>query len=490
MSPLVLYFIAFAIFLYLCFLNLRTSHRLPPGPKPWPLVGNLPHLGSKRHHSMAALAQKYGPLMHLRMGLVHVVVAASASVAAQFLKAHDANFSSRPPNSGAKYVAYNYQDLVFAPYEEVAVLTRALARASPTEAVNLGQLLNVCTTNTIGRVMLGRRVVGDGSGGGDQKAVYFQSMVRELMVLSGVFNIGDFVPALEWLDLQGVAAKMKKLHRRFDAFLTEIVEDHKTNGFNGAEKYMLSTLISLKEEGDSDGLKPTDTEIKALLLNMFTAGTDTSASTVEWAIAELIRHPRILAKVQQELDSVIGRERLVTESGLAQLTYLQALVKEAFRLHPATPLSLPRIAANSCEINGYHIPKNSTLLVNIWAIARDPTIWADPLKFKLERFLAGGENAGVDVKGNDFELIPFGAGRRICAGMSMALRMVHLLVGTLVHAFEWDLADGLKPADLNMEEAYGLTLQRSQPLMVHPKARLSSDAYRAQLLFIFCIFLT
>ncbi|KAF2307136.1 hypothetical protein GH714_025034 [Hevea brasiliensis] len=374
MSPLVLYFIALAIFLYLCFLNLRTSHRLPPGPKPWPLVGNLPHLGPKPHHSMAALAQKYGPLMHLRMGLVDVVVAASASVAAQFLKAHDANFSSRPPNSGAKY-------------EEVAALTRALARASPTEAVNLGQLLNVCTTNTIGRVMLGRKVVGDGSGGRDQKAVDFQSMVRELMVLSGVFNISDFVPALEWLDLQGVAAKMKKLHRRFDAFLTEIVEDHKINGFNGAEMHnMLSTLISLKEEGDSDGLKPTDTEIKALLLNMFTAGTDTSASTVEWAIAELIRHPRVLAKVQQELDSVIGRERLVTESDLAQLTYLQAIVKETFRLHPATPLSLPRIAANSCEINGYHIPKNSTLLVNIWAIARDPTIWADPLKFKPERF--------------------------------------------------------------------------------------------------------
>ncbi|KAJ9131524.1 hypothetical protein P3X46_035179 [Hevea brasiliensis] len=509
MSPLVLYFIALAIFLYLCFLNLRTSHRLPPGPKPWPLVGNLPHLGHKPHHSMAALAQKYGPLMHLRMGLVDVVVAASASVAAQFLKAHDANFSSRPPNSGAKYVAYNYQDLVFAPYgprwrmlrkissvhlfsgkalddfrhvrqEEVAALTRALARASPTEAVNLGQLLNVCTTNTIGRVMLGRRVVGDGSGGRDQKAVDFQSMVRELMVLSGVFNISDFVPALEWLDLQGVAAKMKKLHRRFDAFLTEIVEDHKINGFNGAEMHnMLSTLISLKEEGDSDGLKPTDTEIKALLLNMFTAGTDTSASTVEWAIAELIRHPRVLAKVQQELDSVIGRERLVTESDLAQLTYLQAIVKETFRLHPATPLSLPRIAANSCEINGYHIPKNSTLLVNIWAIARDPTIWADPLKFKPERFLAGGENAGVDVKGNDFELITFGAGRRICAGISMALRMVHLLVGTLVHAFEWDLADGLKPADLNMEEAYGLTLQRSQPLTVHPNPRLSSDAYGA-----------
>nr|AYM55669.1 cytochrome p450 [Croton stellatopilosus] len=463
------------------------------------------------HHSIAALARTYGPLMHLRMGFVDVVVAASAAVASQFLKVHDANFSSRPPNSGAKYVAYNYQDLVFAPYgprwrmlrkissvhlfsgkalddfrhirqHEVSVLTRALASAGSTP-VNLGQLLNVCTANALGRVMIGRRVFGDGSGGGDRKADEFKTMVVELMVLAGVFNIGDFVPALEWLDLQGVAAKMKKLHKRFDAFLSEIVEEHKMNlkGSDGIEKHtdMLSTLIALEEDADGDGGKLTDTEIKALLLNMFTAGTDTSSSTVEWAIAELIRHPKILSKVKQELDSVVGRDRLVTELDLAQLTYFQAVVKETFRLHPSTPLSLPRLAAESCEINGYHIPKGSTLLVNVWAIARDPDVWSDPLEFKPERFLPGGEKANVDVRGNDFELIPFGAGRRICAGMSLGLRMVQLLIATLVHGFDWELADGLMPEKLNMDESFGLTLQRAVPLMVHPRPRLPLHAYGA-----------
>ncbi|KAF2312888.1 hypothetical protein GH714_040946 [Hevea brasiliensis] len=400
----------------------------------------------------------------------------------------------------------NYQDLVFAPYgprwrllrkissvhlfsgkalddfrhirqQEVAVLTRVLASAGQTQ-VNLGQLLNVCTTNALGRVMIGRRVFNDGSSGGDPKADEFKSMVVELMVLAGVFNIGDFIPALEWLDLQGVAAKMKKLHKRFDDFLTEIVEEHKIKS-DGYEKHrdMLSTLISLKEDADGEGEKLTDTEIKALLLNMFTAGTDTSSSTVEWAIAELIRHPNILAQVQQELDSVVGRDRLVNELDLAQLTYLQAVVKETFRLHPSTPLSLPRIAAEDCEINGYRISKGSTLLVNVWAIARDPDVWAEPLKFRPERFLAGGEKANVDVRGNDFELIPFGAGRRICAGMNLGLRMVHLLIATLAHAFEWELADGLIPEKLNMEEAYGLTLQRAVPMMVHPRPRLSSIAF-------------
>lgn len=210
---------------------------------------------------------------------------------------------------------------------------------------------------------------------------------------------------------------------------------------------------------------------------MFTAGTDTSSSTVEWAIAELIRHPSILAQVQQELDAVVGRDRLVTELDLAQLTYLQAVVKETFRLHPSTPLSLPRMAAESCEINGYRIPKGATLLVNVWAISRDPAQWTDPLEFRPERFLPGGEKPNADVRGNDFEVIPFGAGRRICAGMSLGLRMVQLLTASLVQAFDWDLKHGLIPEKLNMDEAYGLTLQRAEPLMVHPRPRLAQHVY-------------
>ncbi|XP_038688204.1 flavonoid 3'-monooxygenase-like [Tripterygium wilfordii] len=502
MSPLILYSSILAILIY-CLLKLlnRTKHRLPPGPRPWPIVGNLPHLGPKPHQAMAGLAKTYGPLMHLKMGFGDVVVAASASVAAQFLKTHDANFSSRPPNSGGKYIAYNYQDMVFAPYgprwrmlrkitsvhlfsgkalddfrhvrqEEVAVLTRAIASAS-TKPVNLGQLLNICIANALGRVMIGRRVFGDGS---DPKANDFRSMVVELMVLAGEFNLSDFIPALDWLDLQGIAGKMKKLHKRFDAFLSGILEEHKS--YSAKQADFLSTLISLKENVDGEGGKLTDIEIKALLLNMFSAGTDTTSSTVEWAIAELIRQPNILAQAQRELDEVVGRDRLVSELDLPKLTYLQAVVKETFRLHPSTPLSLPRIAAESCEINGYYIPKGSTLLVNVWAIARDPNVWASPLEFQPKRFLEGGEMVHVDVKGNDFEVIPFGAGRRICAGMSIGLRMVHLLAATLVHAFDWALPDGIKPDELNMEEAYGLTLQRAEALMVQPRPRLSPSVYQ------------
>ncbi|MED6145024.1 cytochrome P450 [Stylosanthes scabra] len=481
-----------------------SSIPLPPGPRPWPIIGNLPHMGPVPHHALAALARTHGPLMHLRLGFVDTMVASSAAVAQQFLKVHDVNFSNRPPNAGAKYMAYNYNDLVFAPYgprwrllrkitsthmfsgkamndfrhirqEEVARLTHNLASSSP-KAVNLGQLLNVCTTNGIARVLLGRRVFDDGNGGCDPRAEEFKSMVVELMVLAGVFNIGDFIPALEWLDLQGVQAKMKKLHKRFDAFLGSIVEEHKQGCSDKSESHqdLLTTLLSLE---DDDGTKLTHTEIKALLLNMFAAGTDTTSSTIEWAISEIIKNPRIQAQVQEELDSVVGRDTLVTELDLAHLPYLEAVVKETFRLHPSTPLSLPRVASESCEIFNYHIPKGATLLVNIWAISRDPKEWADPLEFRPERFLPGGEKAHVDVKGNDFEVIPFGSGRRICAGMSLGVRMVQLVTATLVHAFDWELENGLNPEKLNMDEAYGLTLQRAAPLTVHPRVRLSPLVY-------------
>nr|ABM46853.1 flavonoid 3'-hydroxylase [Ageratina adenophora] len=504
---LLLYTSISALAFYLL-LNLRTRHpkRLPPGPTPWPIVGNLPHLGTVPHHSLAALATKYGPLMHLRLGFVDVVVAASASVASQFLKSHDANFASRPPNSGAKHIAYNYHDLVFAPYgprwrmlrkicsvhlfsakslddfrhvrqEEVAILTRVLISAGET-TVKLGQLLNVCTTNALARVLLGRRVFGDGSRDSDPKADEFKDMVVEMMVLAGEFNIGDFIPALDWLDLQGVTKKMKKLHTRFDSFFNLILEEHKSYGNSGD---LLSTLIGLKDDADADGegVKLTDIEIKALLLNLFTAGTDTSSSTVEWAIAELIRHPRLLKQAQEEIDTVVGRDRLVTELDLNQLTFIQAIVKETFRLHPSTPLSLPRISSEACEVDGYYIPKGSTLLVNVWAIARDPEMWTDPLEFRPSRFLPGGEKPNVDVRGNDFEVIPFGAGRRICVGMTLGLRMVQLLVATLVQTFDWELAKGLEPEKLNMDEAYGLTLQRAEQLIVHPKPRLAPGVYES-----------
>ncbi|XP_008791304.2 flavonoid 3'-monooxygenase CYP75B137-like [Phoenix dactylifera] len=517
MAPLLLLFFTLLLsylLYYYFFSKERTKGSrapLPPGPRGWPVLGNLPQLGPKPHHTLHALSRAHGPLFRLRLGSVDVVVAASAAVAAQFLRAHDANFSNRPPNSGAEHIAYNYQDLVFAPYGpgwrarrkllnvhlfsgkaledlrpvregELALLVRALRdRAGANELVDLGRAANKCATNALARAMVGRRVFQEEE---DEKAAEFENMVVELMRLAGVFNVGDFVPGIGWLDLQGVVRRMKELHRRYDGFLDGLIAAHRraAEGGGGGGKDLLSVLLGLKDEDldfDGEGAKLTDTDIKALLLNLFTAGTDTTSSTVEWALSELVKHPDILRKAQLELDSVVGGDRLVSESDLPNLPFMQAIIKETFRLHPSTPLSLPRMAAEECEVAGYCIPKGATLLVNVWAIARDPAVWRDPLEFRPARFLPDGGCEGMDVKGNDFGIIPFGAGRRICAGMSLGIRMVQFMTATLAHAFHWDLPEGQMPEKLDMEEAYGLTLQRATPLMVHPVPRLAPTAYQS-----------
>ncbi|CAI0420678.1 unnamed protein product [Linum tenue] len=184
-------------------------------------------------------------------------------------------------------------------------------------------------------------------------------------------------------------------------------------------------------------------------------------------MTELLRNSNTLAKAKKELDQIIGKDNHLKESDVPRLPYLTAIVKETLRLHPPTPLLLPRKATTDVEIHGFTIPKGARILVNVWAIGRDSTTWDDPNSFMPERFLG----SKVDVKGNSFELLPFGAGRRICPGQSLALRMLHMMLGSLVHGFDWELPDGLKPEMLDMEEKFGLTLQRAKPLFAVPTVK-------------------
>lgn len=211
--------------------------------------------------------------------------------------------------------------------------------------------------------------------------------------------------------------------------------------------------------------------------NLFNAGTDTSSSTIEWALAELIYNPKILKRAQEEMDQVIGRNRRLMEADIPRLPYLRSICKESFRKHPSTPLNLPRVASEDCVVNGCNIPKDTRLMVNIWAIGRDPDVWENPIVFNPDRFMFG-EKVKIDPSGNDFELIPFGAGRRICAGTKMGIVLVEYLLGTLVHSFDWKLA-GDQVSEMNMEEAFGLALQKAVPLAAMVTPRLSPDSYAA-----------
>ncbi|TYI73559.1 hypothetical protein E1A91_D07G137200v1 [Gossypium mustelinum] len=472
---------------------------LPPGPKGWPIVGALPLLGSMPHVELAKLAKKYGPVMYLKMGTCNMVVASTPDAARAFLKTLDLNFSNRPSNAGATHIAYNSQDMVFAEYGPRWKLLRKLSNLhmlggkaledwSQVRAVELGhmlramcessrkgepvvvpEMLTYAMANMIGQVILSRRVfVTKGSESNE-----FKDMVVELMTSAGLFNIGDFIPSIAWMDLQGIEGEMKKLHNRWDVLLTKMMKEHEETAYERKGKPDFLDIIMDNRE-NSAGERLSLTNVKALLLNLFTAGTDTSSSIIEWALAEILKNPKILNKAHEEMDKVIGRNRRLEESDIPKLPYLQAICKETFRKHPSTPLNLPRVSTQACEINGYYIPKNTRLSVNIWAIGRDPDVWGNPLDFTPERFLSG-RFAKIDPRGNDFELIPFGAGRRICAGTRMGIVLVEYILGTLLHSFDWMLPPGT--GELNMDEAFGLALQKAVPLSAMVRPRLVPTAY-------------
>ncbi|KAG4958843.1 hypothetical protein AAZX31_13G057500 [Glycine max] len=474
--------------------------KLPPGPKGWPVVGALPLMGSMPHVTLAKMAKKYGPIMYLKMGTNNMVVASTPAAARAFLKTLDQNFSNRPSNAGATHLAYDARDMVFAHYGSRWKLLRKLSNLhmlggkalddwaqirdeemghmlgamydcnKRDEAVVVAEMLTYSMANMIGQVILSRRVFETKGSESNE----FKDMVVELMTVAGYFNIGDFIPFLAKLDLQGIERGMKKLHKKFDALLTSMIEEHVASSHKRKGKPDFLDMVMAHHSENSDGEELSLTNIKALLLNLFTAGTDTSSSIIEWSLAEMLKKPSIMKKAHEEMDQVIGRDRRLKESDIPKLPYFQAICKETYRKHPSTPLNLPRISSEPCQVNGYYIPENTRLNVNIWAIGRDPDVWNNPLEFMPERFLSG-KNAKIDPRGNDFELIPFGAGRRICAGTRMGIVLVHYILGTLVHSFDWKLPNGVR--ELDMEESFGLALQKKVPLAALVTPRLNPSAY-------------
>lgn len=198
--------------------------------------------------------------------------------------------------------------------------------------------------------------------------------------------------------------------------------------------------------------------------DLFVAGTDTTSNTLEWAMAESLKNPEIMKKAKAELEEVIGKGKVLDEADIQRLPYLRCMVKETLRIHPPVPFLIPRRVDQDVEVCGYTVPKNSQVFVNAWAIGRDPETWPNPLEFRPERFF----DSEVDMKGRDFELIPFGAGRRICPGLPLAVRMVPVMLGSLLNSFNWKLEGGKGPKDLDMEEKFGITLQKALPLMAVP----------------------
>ncbi|GAU27928.1 hypothetical protein TSUD_160230 [Trifolium subterraneum] len=282
---------------------------------------------------------------------------------------------------------------------------------------------------------------------------------------SGKPNISDFFPILRLLDPQRVQARlashMKKVHKIFDGIIEDRICSRNSKADYEVCNDVLDSLLNSNNLGETTS-ELSRNEMLHLFQDLFVAGTDTTSSTIEWIMVELLRNPEKLTKARKELCEVIGKDETIEESHISKLPFLQAVVKETLRLHPAAPLLLPRKCDENANILGFNVPKNVQVFVNVWAMGRDPTIWENPTMFMPERFL----ECDINYKGSNFELIPFGAGKRICPGLPLAHRTMHLIVASLLRNFEWTLADGLKPEDMNMDEKFGLTLRRVESLRV------------------------
>ncbi|EOY24550.1 Cytochrome P450, putative [Theobroma cacao] len=464
--------------------------KLPPGPRRIPIFGNLFDLGDKPHKSLSELAKIHGPLMSLKIGSLITVVISSENMAKQVLQKHDLTFSNR---TIVDAVRASQHDEVGLPWIPVSPLWRTLRKVCNThlfasqkldanqylrrkkiqeliaivqkschagEVINIGQAAFNTTINLLSNTIFSMDLVDPNS----PTAQEFKKTVWGIMEEAGKPNLADYFPILRKIDPQGVRRRMtihfEKLLDLFGKMFDERLQSRKAQG-STASNDVLDTVLDIIE-GNIEELNKT--HVTHLLLVLFVAGADTTSSTLEWAMAELLRNPQVLVKAKKELEQVIGKGNPVEESDINRLPYLQAIIKETFRMHATVPLLLPRKAGADAEICGFTVPKGAQVLVNVWAIGRDPSIWEKPSAFMPERFMG----SDIDVKGRDFGLIPFGAGRRICPGLPLANRMLHLMLGSLIHSFDWKLEGGISPEDMNMEEKFGLTLQLAEPLRAIP----------------------
>ncbi|MED6135229.1 hypothetical protein PIB30_044353 [Stylosanthes scabra] len=276
----------------------------------------------------------------------------------------------------------------------------------------------------------------------------YKDIVSTLLKLSGTANVVDVFPVLKLFDPQGLQRNTTNYITMFFHRLDKLID--KRLKLREEENYvtnndMLDTLLDISHQ---DSQKMDREKIKHFLLGLLVAGTDTTAFGLERAMTELLHNPKVMSKAKQELEQIIGKGNPIEESDVVKLPYLQAIIKETLRLHPPAPLLLPRKAKIDVEISGYTIPKGARVLINAWAMGRNPNIWEDAHLFLPERFL--GSN--IDVKGRDFELTPFGSGRRICPGSPLAIRMMHVMLGSLVNSFDWKLENNIKHDDMDLDQ--------------------------------------
>ncbi|KAM0069837.1 putative cytochrome P450 [Helianthus debilis subsp. tardiflorus] len=473
---------------------------LPPGPYGLPVVGYLPFLGNNIHERFTVMAHKYGPIFSLRLGTKLHVVVNSMDLVKVVTRDMDQTFANRCPPQTALAITYGGFDVAWsnnnAHWRHMRKLLVSQVLSHPNlkasqgfrkqevrKTVNevytkIGTKVDVnkiafdTVVNFVTSMLWGCSKSGEGKDSsyiGDG----FREVEFKIIELIGAPNISDFIPMLSRFDLQGRLRDMQRQLEFVDSIFDNIIEGRIKENSGKIEgkvredgrKDILQILLELKDQNDAPMLLDI-TLIKALLLDIVVAATDTTSTMVEWVMAEILHNPSVMKKVQDELTEVIGMNNIVEEYHLSKLTYLDAVIKETFRLHPPLPLLIQRSPDKSCVVAGYNIPKGCIVYMNVWAIHRDPKNWTNPLEFKPERFL----NNNWDYNGKNIKFIPFGSGRRICPGITLGEKMTVYILASLLHSFDWSLH---KDEEFELSDEFGFVTKKRKPLIIVPSKRLS-----------------
>ncbi|XP_042009334.1 cytochrome P450 71A8-like [Salvia splendens] len=470
------------------FLKSSSKKKLPPSPPKLPIIGNLHQLGSSLpHRSLHSLAKKHGPLMLLHFGSVPVLIVSSAEFAREIMVTHDTTFANRPRFKAMMKLVYGCRDVAFLPYgeywrrlrsivvlqllsnkrvqsyraireEEAALIVKKVLETSGNTAVDLSAMFESFSNDVIGRSAFGGKLSDSENG------KKFLEAMADLMKLLGIIDIGDFIAWLGWIGrVNGFDRRLDDTAKRIDLVLESVIQERmleKKGVKEESGEHFVDILLDIYNHTTLDVSIDRDS-LKAIILDVFVGGTDTISTTMEWTMSEILRHPKVMKKLQQEVRGILKQKPEITDDDLQKMHYLKAVIKEAMRLHPPLPLLLPRLASKDVQVKGFDISAGTIVMINAWAIGRDLVSWDKPETFMPERFL----NSSIDFKGLDFELIPFGGGRRGCPGITLASAGMELLLADLLRKFDWKLANGVEPKDLDMSESPGMTVHRAVPLL-------------------------
>nr|TKS17246.1 cytochrome P450 78A3p family protein [Populus alba] len=440
-----------------------------PGPRGLPLIGAMRLMTSLAHHKIAAAAAacKARRLMAFSLGDTRVIVTCNPDVAKEIL--NSSVFADRPVKESAYSLMFN-RAIGFAPY---GVYWRTLRKIASTHLFCPKQIKTAASQRRrIASEMVSMFNGHEGIFGREYELDSCNSEVEELRALVdegydllGTLNWTDHLPWLADFDPQKIRFRCSNLVPKVNRFVSRILAEHRAQAGKETPDFV-DVLLSLQGHD-----KLSDSDMIAVLWEMIFRGTDTVAVLMEWILARMVLHAGVLSKVHDELDKVVGRSRAVAESDITAMVYLQAAVKEVLRLHPPGPLlSWARLAITDTTIDGYHVPKGTTAMVNMWAISRDPKSWEDPLEFMPERFVTKKGEPEFSVLGSDLRLAPFGSGRRTCPGKTLGLTTVTFWVASLLHEYEWLPCDGNK---VDLSEVLGLSCEMANPLTVKLRPRRS-----------------